>query len=196
MTPVGHALAGVAVGRFGAGGVRVSGTALLALCVGLSLSPDLDFLPGLLQGQPALYHQGISHSIGFALGVSGIVAACLGHRGRPWLATFGLFLAAYASHLVIDLFGSDARPPYGIPLLWPALDSYYLAPFVVFRGVRHAASSATPTAEWFAAILSWYNLKSILLEVVTIAPFLLLADFRYRRMRRRALNTAAGRDKY
>ena len=163
---------------------------VLALCVGLALSPDLDFLPGILRGQPALYHQGISHSLAFGLVVSAVAALGLAWRGRPALVSFGVLFAAYTSHLLIDLFGPDARPPYGVPLFWPVDEGYYLAPFEVFRGVHHASSTAIRTDEWIDALFSWYNVKAIFVEGAVLAPLLLLGELR-RRWRRQSRGTTA-----
>jgi len=36
--------------------------------------------------------------------------------------------ATYASHLLLDFFTIDRRPPYGGRFLWPFSDAYYLSP--------------------------------------------------------------------
>lgn len=176
-SPVGHALAGYGIGRIGERGGK---PALWIGCVALAVAPDLDFVPGLFAGQPALHHQGVSHSLSVALAVS-LVAALALCRGRHLLLRrWAIFFAAYASHLAIDLFGPDARPPIGIPLFWPWSDAAYLSPVALLPGIQHAHSTATPTAEWIASILSWDNVKAILIEVAVVAPLLLLGELRQR----------------
>jgi membrane-bound metal-dependent hydrolase YbcI (DUF457 family) len=172
-TPIGHALAGYAVYRTRAVALRDDRRALLALCLVMAIAPDFDFLPGILGGQPALYHQGISHSLGFALVMSFGLAVVYRHKGGV-IANWGQFSLAYVSHLVIDAFGPDGRPPYGIPFFWPISDRYYLAPVQIFWGVHHASSASTTTEAWFVAIFHPYNLGAIGIEVVVMVPVILL----------------------
>lgn len=76
-TPIGHALAGYSVYLVSQAGydTRQRGKyELVLLSIFMAVAPDLDFIPGLLQGTPNLYHQGISHSLGLAL-VAGVVSA-------------------------------------------------------------------------------------------------------------------------
>ena len=173
-TPVGHALAGYAVyctkDEAAHGDLR-----LLGLCLLLAVSPDLDFLPGILEGQPALYHQGISHSLGFAVG-AGLGAALLyGRSQRALLSSFLVFTLAYSSHLLIDLFGPDSRPPYGIPLFWPISNETYLAPFQMFWGVHHVSQTSDPTGVWVSNVLSFDNLGAVGVEIVLILPLVIAA---------------------
>jgi inner membrane protein len=180
-TPIGHLLAGYAVGRGTSLGTKPAQRTLLLFCMVLAVAPDLDFLPGLLQGQPALYHQGISHSFAFALVVGLFGALLLRPRAYGLLATWGLLFAAYSSHLLIDLFGPDNRPPYGIPLFWPLSDSTYLSPLSIFWGVRHVAQTSATTAQWFAGIAHPYNVGAILIELALIGPLAVYAEFVGRR---------------
>jgi inner membrane protein len=176
-SPVGHGLMGYAVYRLTAGAKRDDRRTLLWLCVLLAIAPDLDFLPGLFLGQPALYHQGVSHSLGFALVVSlGVAVAYSLNRGTIW-ADWGRFFLAYASHLLIDLFGPDKRPPYGIPLFWPLSDACYLASFQIFRGFHHAKATSSTTGEWVAGILDPQNLVAIGIEVIVTLSVILLVQW-------------------
>jgi membrane-bound metal-dependent hydrolase YbcI (DUF457 family) len=142
--------------------------------MGAAVMPDLDFLPGFIQGQPALYHQGISHSIGFAVGVALIMAWACCLRDHSFLLVWGLFSSAYCSHLILDLLGPDLRPPYGIPLLWPLSDHYYLAPFSVLLGVKHADLTSATNTEWLSGIIHVHNLTAIALEVGIVLPLILV----------------------
>lgn len=180
-TPVGHSLAGYAIARLGAERGHMD-RALAVLCVGLALSPDLDFLPGILRGQPAFYHQTVSHSLTFALVASGIAAVGLHWKGRKLIRSWVVLFFAGASHLVIDLFAPDGRPPYGVPVAWPVLDVYYLAPLELFPGVRHASGTTTSTYEWVNAILDWHNVRAIVIESAILAPLVVIAELRHRRV--------------
>lgn len=177
-TPVGHSLAGYVV--FGLSGEtqgpRKARWLLLYIC--LANAADLDFLPGTLIGRPALYHQGISHSLGFALVVSLAVAGVCRLWGASFAAMFALSCTAYASHLMMDFLGSDTRPPYGIPILWPISGEHFISPIPIFWGVRHAGSAAGSTLEWLVALLHPYNLGAIALEVIFLLPFVVLRQWR------------------
>ena len=175
-SPIGHALAGYLIGRVMPYSRRRPGWTIVAVCSVLAVSPDLDFLPGLLRGQPALYHQGISHSLVCAIFVS-VLAALLYGRGRAVTTLGGVFFLAYGSHLVMDMLGPDSRPPYGIPLLWPLSDQYYIAPFQVFRGFRHVAATSGYTADWVSNIVQPYNLGTIIIEVALFLPLIFLVEY-------------------
>ena len=127
-SPLGHLLAGLALGRAFDDSSGRGALALSIGCVALALAPDLDFLPGLLQGQPALYHQGPSHSLVVGLALSLGAALLIGRGRRQLLRTWLLLFAAFGSHLAIDSLGPDRRPPIGMPLLWPFCDTTWLAP--------------------------------------------------------------------
>ncbi len=146
--------------------------------------PDLDFLPGLLVGRPALYHQGVTHSMGFALLVSLGTAALYRLCGRPFSAVFHLGFLSYLSHLLLDALSPDGRLPYGIPLLWPLSTAYFSGPVALLLGVHHAGSSSTSVWDWVRSILHPYNLAALALEALWIAP-LIVWGRRYRQGRSR-----------
>jgi inner membrane protein len=172
-TPVGHALAGYAVYQLNVGAKPEKKSTFFWLCVLMAIAPDLDFIPGILRGQPNLYHQGISHSVGVGLIVSCGVAAVYSLRKGTFWCDWGLLFLAYASHLAVDFFGPDGRPPYGQPLLWPLSGEYYLAPVPVFLGVRHAESVFASHSEWMIGLFHVRNLLAIAIEVVVIAPLII-----------------------
>src|SRR5262245_54941407 len=104
---------------------------LLAGAVILANGPDLDFLPGLLVGQPGLYHRTVSHSAVAAVAVGlavGVVCRLFGWRGRAALRAALWAGATYATHLLVDFFSSDVKPPSGVQLLWPLSDRYFISP--------------------------------------------------------------------
>jgi inner membrane protein len=171
-TPLGHSLAGFAVYTF-VPSVKRDRLGLALLCIIMANAPDLDFLPGILAGRPALYHQGITHSIGFALLVSLGTAAVYRVWGQSFSLIFTTAFLAYLSHLVIDFFGPDGRLPYGEPLFWPISDSYFIAPTPVLLGVHHVASTFGSTQEWLRGIFTAHNIRAIIFEIVLILPFAL-----------------------
>jgi LexA-binding, inner membrane-associated putative hydrolase len=89
-TPVGHSLAGYAIYRFLVPG-EDHRPALLLVAVGMANAPDLDFVPGILAGAPATYHQGGSHSLAFAA-AAGVTGAVMLHAVVGTVARSGFLL--------------------------------------------------------------------------------------------------------
>lgn len=174
-TPIGHCLAGYGV--YLAGRPAELHKATFWLCLLMAIAPDLDFVPGILQGQPNRYHQEISHSLGAALIMSFTVAVLVRREGL-W-QRWSLLLSSYVSHLVLDFLAPDSRPPYGQPLLWPISSEYYLAPsgLQILWGVHHAKATLAATSEWVAGILQPRNLAAIGIEVLVTSPLVLLGRY-------------------
>ena len=173
-------LAGLAIytlkGRFRCGDNTKT---FLWLCLLFSVCPDFDFLPGIVQGKPVLYHQGISHSLGFALGVICLVALVYTRKQGSFFPIWSLLSLSYISHLVIDLFGADSRPPYGLPLFWPLTNKYFLAPIQIFWGVHHDGSPSADLAIWVTSVASGYNLVAIGIEILVLLPLVFVGRFFY-----------------
>lgn len=166
-TPIGHALAGSIIGI---GGSRGSGIDRRTLAWGTAggLMPDLDFVPGLLVGDPARFHHGWSHSVG-AAAVVGLLVWWLASDGNVRIAAI-VFLA-YASHVALDWATADPSVPVGVPALWPLLDAYVISPVMILPRVIH--SSASP--------FNLHNLGVAAREVLLLGtPTLGLLWFRHR----------------
>jgi inner membrane protein len=182
-SPIGHSLAGYAVGKFiGEENGRellyqVAGTIIMANL------PDLDFLPGVLLNRPALFHEGIFHSFGFALFFSLLGAAIAWQFGKPVRQTFLLGLIAYSSHLLLDMLQPDGRPPYGIPLLWPISRMYFISPIPLLPGVHHVASTSATTLDLVRGLLDPHNLWAIGLEVGLFGSLIILGEWLQRKKR-------------
>lgn len=173
-SPIGHALAGYAAFR---GFDRTAGSqqrSILLACAFLAISADLDFLPGILLGRPALYHQGMSHSFVVAMGVSLAAAGLFALQGFRFLLLWGQFFIAYASHLLLDLFGPDSREPLGIPLFWPISEQHFLSPVQVFLGFSHVSSTSGGRAEWINGVLQTQNLYAVARELLVLLPLVIL----------------------
>lgn len=172
-TPFGHALAGYAVFN-ASGSTRTRHRLELAvLCLAMGLAPDLDMIPGFLIGKPVFFHGTISHSIGFALMVSLAIATIYHFRGKSFSLVVKLCFFSYLTHLILDFFNPDGRPPYGIPFFWPFCGEYFLSPIPLLLGTRHVSSTTASTLEFFGGVMSLYNIVAILLEVVILLPFIL-----------------------
>src|SRR5688500_803129 len=95
-TPLGHSLAGAAVGLALARGLDARRAAAVGAAV--AVAPDLDFIPGLLIGDPGRFHHAASHSIIAAVAIASMAGAMSVPRAR-W--SFLVFLA-YCTHLALD----------------------------------------------------------------------------------------------
>jgi membrane-bound metal-dependent hydrolase YbcI (DUF457 family) len=160
-TPIGHALAGLAIAwsaesirRVPFGTPALSTVALTG--VGLATAPDLDFI------YPPV-HRMMSHSI-TAVATVGVLAALVARRANtraPWL--FAVVSAlAYASHLALDATGADVKLPAGIQLLWPFTDGWFITSWEVFR--------ATHVQGFFTPSVMLSNGLAVLQELLILGP--------------------------
>lgn len=174
-TPIGHSLAGLTAL---ATAPRCRVMPLLVLAVVMANAADLDFLPGLFVGMPALYHHGITHSLGCAVLTSLAGALVLRRFGASFGVAFRIALIAYASHLALDLVGPDSRPPSGIPLFWPLSDRHFISPVSILPGVFHAPRTDASILDWLHGMLVARNVGAMAIEAVVFAPLAWLANRR------------------
>ena len=190
-SPIGHTLAGYIIhviradrignrrsfskDRFNV--LKPAGYLYLLVFITIANAPDLDFLPGLILGYPNLYHHGISHSLGAALLFSG--GCALLHKSekfRLFSVSFGTAMILYCSHLLLDILSQDARPPLGIPLLWPLTDTAFYLPLL--PPVTHSLLDHATIGQFLADAISLHNLGVILKECMLagglLAGFILL----------------------
>jgi membrane-bound metal-dependent hydrolase YbcI (DUF457 family) len=136
-SPIGHALAGAAI----AWSMR-SHWKLAALCAGFACLPDIDLLY-----LPA--HRIATHSLPTAILVTIIAVAVTGRvkgdqtvgqegkkEGRPSCLPGLAVGLAWSSHVLMDWLGADASVPYGIQLLWPFSDRWYVSGWDLFPGTE------------------------------------------------------------
>jgi inner membrane protein len=182
-TPVGHVLAGWAVSTQMP---PASGTArpfwtFLGICIAAVL-PDFDFIPGLLRGNPGLYHHGVSHSLGFAFSV-GLVAGLAAFLSVPRRSRIsecvhigGLVFLILLSHLVLDFFTGDREGQIGLPLFWPVSGRYMISPKPVFLDVFKDSSSGA----FFRSLFVWHNALAMVQETAILGPVAAWAWWRNR----------------
>jgi inner membrane protein len=184
-SPIGHALAGYSVYLISEAACKDAGQRskyhLVWLPIFMAIAADLDFIPGLVRGTPALYHQGVSHSFGAAVALSLAVASFAPVFRHDFFRLFRLCFLSYLSHPIIDFFGPDGRLPYGIPLFWPMSDEHFLSPVALFRGMHHAGSTHGSTLEWISGIFSLRNVFAVIVEVAWMMPFILIGTLYARR---------------
>ncbi len=186
-TPVGHTLAGLAIWAATERSKSLSLKDMLngrhlgwaALCVTASNIPDADFISITRSGLEfsGKHHHGVTHSIGFAVGL-GVMVWVWGKIRKSEFAGRAATLTTfcYAIHIVMDLFNVDTYPVNGIglPALWPLTDTYFIAP--LFSGASRAD------------ILSFHNVVAVGLEVL-IYGSILLASLMWRRGRGNSART-------
>lgn len=174
--PIAHATAGYVVHRLDrratAWAVWSRGLAFMAI----GNLPDADFLVGFLLGRPGAFHRGISHTVLAAL-VFGVVAGTFvwwRRWDRWWPATL-LCAGAYGTHLLIDFFTIDQRPPAGAQFLWPLSDAYYLSPLTIFGEILIDGRSREG---FLRSVLAWPTVgvlaREALVAVVSVGALRLL----------------------
>ncbi len=189
--PVAHSLAGVAIFK----GLDADGTSKawkrLALAVIIANVPDLDLLPGLIVGEPdLLHHVGPSHSAVFAIFAGVVVGVLAAAAGRRWpvvirratavQGTALMVALCLLSHVVLDAFTSDFRPPGGVPMWWP-ISNVYVEFYPWFFDAAKLVGRGSPL-DFVGSVLAVHNLYAMLWEFVTLAPVIaLVAWWRARR---------------
>ena len=165
-TPIGHALAGLAVaGASRKAGDRIpaSHVAILMFC---AVAPDLDLALRLLDG--VNHHRGPSHSLGAAVlaGMAGLLVRRLGAD----LPSAWAISSAWASHVLLDYLGLDTSPPIGEMALWPVSGAFFASPVSVFYDIPRSFSG------WAIR----HNALAVAIELAVLAPLTLICWGRLR----------------
>ena len=178
-SPVGHALAGVAVGYLVGGGAAATrrgprggwspARKLLAdrrvVVFGLlGVLPDIDFLFGV--------HSTYTHSVG-AIVVVGLLGGFTGLQAGVRVRVAAA--AAYGSHVVLDWLGSDAVAPIGVMALWPLSSEFFLSDRFWFMSVCR---------EYWLTQCWWHNTWGLTRELLVLGPVALGAVVLSRRFNR------------
>jgi membrane-bound metal-dependent hydrolase YbcI (DUF457 family) len=163
-SPIGHTLAGCAVALALTPPQMSQSQAwqAWALCVISANLADMDFIPGLITGDPRHFHRGPSHSLMAAIVVAGLGASLLTWWSVPWLTRAGLIFLAYASHVGLDYF----TPGRGVLLSWPISHRRYQAAYPWFRGITLGKTRQS----FFFEIDPKHLLAAIRREVLLVAP--------------------------
>jgi len=158
--PVGHTLAGLITGEFFPPKGRWQ--PLLAAVVVANLA-DLDFLPGLLLGEPNRFHHGLSHTLLAAAALWLLVRFLPPLRRHSPLPAAAVFWT-YLGHLALDWVTVDLRAPFGMQLLWPLSSHWFLAGTPVFFNIERA----NHTAHFFPSLFCRHNLMAAGRELILI----------------------------
>jgi membrane-bound metal-dependent hydrolase YbcI (DUF457 family) len=157
-----------------------------ALLIFAANAPDLDFVPGILIGEPDRFHHGPAHSLGGALVFSAVVWV-IARRVRPEKAVAAALLLGlgFMSHLFLDMCSMDTRAPNGVPLFWPLSSTYIMMPIPVFLDIQRDPRASN----FFTSLLQPHNLTAALWELVVMG--LVLAVLRAAALVTAAIRTRA-----
>jgi hypothetical protein len=172
--PIAHATVGYVVHRLDGRRTRFVGWPRALTYMAIANLPDVDFLVGFVVGAPGVYHRGFSHTLVAAL-VFGAAAGTVSWgvlRERWWPAAVA-FAAAYGSHLLVDAFTVDARPPTGAPFFWPFSDAYYLAPVTIFHEILIDGRSRLGFVD---SVVGWPTAMVLAREIVIAAAIVLTIE--------------------
>jgi inner membrane protein len=175
-SPIGHSLAGYLIYCIGAKSISPKKDKVFFAAAVVSANlPDFDVIPGLIVGQPNLYHHGISHSIGFAL-VAAVVIAWGVRRFTlfSFRKNFLFFFLACSSHLLLDYFAFDGRPPFGIPIFWPLSSRYFIFFHPIFPSFNHSRFVHATISQFMLGVFSLHNLYAIFLECSIMLPIFII----------------------
>ncbi len=158
-TPVAHSLAGAAVVLASSAGRPFDRKLFVASLVAASF-PDIDFGISFLVGKNV--HHYFTHSLGFTALFAG-AAYLLGRasgRARPGLDAMVLG-GCYLSHVLIDMLSKDTAPPYGLQLLWPLSNEFFISPVLIFDDIWRGT---------LAKLFGLHNWIAIAREVLMVGP--------------------------
>jgi membrane-bound metal-dependent hydrolase YbcI (DUF457 family) len=154
-SPIGHLLAGAAVSWSLA---PRAGHRLAITAAALAALPDADLATPLM-------HRTVTHSVGAVAAVT-IIAVVVTRQVTPRAPSRAALVcaAAYASHLLLDWLGTDRFFPYGLQMLWPFSDRFYISGWDVFLQTARGYRFTWPMVVQNAKAMAW--------EIAILAPIL------------------------
>ncbi len=171
-SPFGHSVLGLSVAELAAGQRPLRSWPWYLYVLFAANAADLDFVPGFLVGDMNRYHHLGTHSLSAAL-LFGALSGVLAWRFAKHPLVIGVIGAlVYASHLIGDYLAHDLEAPYGIPLFWPFLDTFYIAPSTLIMNISHG-DIGEDNVGVIADIFSLHNLVAVGFEAIIFVPLLL-----------------------
>jgi len=127
----------------------------------LGMLPDSDFLFDA--------HSTVTHSIGAVVLLFVVVVLM---SGKIYFSIGCAF--AYGSHLLLDWLGGDVTAPYGIMMLWPYSQEFFLSEVSLFSGICRE----------FNSFYCWqHNLRALVWELLILGPLVSFIVLRSRSAR-------------
>ena len=133
-----------------------AGNGLTAACALVGVAPDLDLVFHI--------HRTFTHSAGAAIFVGLFAAALAANAERPIARVALMCAGAYASHLLLDWLAADSFSPYGIQVLWPFSDGWFISGWKLFR--------QTERRHFLTPAVVGENLRAVAQEIAIVAPLL------------------------
>ena len=170
-SPIGHLIAGAAIGR----AITPRKRPVIVACAILAIAPDLDLI--LPEAHRTGTHSFVAVALVtiFAIAVTGKVIPSgdsPGDSPRACPLIIAALVLAFASHLLLDWLAVDPTPPHGIQLLWPFSSDWYISGLDIFRG--------TARRNLFTARTTWINATAIAQELAILGP-IAWVTWRFRR---------------
>ena len=145
---------------------------LLGLYLLAANAPDLDFIPGLIIGDPNRYHRGMTHSFGFGIPVAvGLGALMSLFKEGSFLNSSIRMFAACGSHLVLDFLWRDQTYPFGVMLFWPVIQGYFSTSLGFLPGITRSSYS---TMGFMMSLFSLHNLWAVFVECLFLLPAMMI----------------------
>ncbi len=136
-SPIGHTLAGLAVGWISESAPPATGrrlrdslTPFVLWCAFVAAIPDADLLI-------PHFHRTATHSVTATVLLLIMVAGVTGKVTRHPAWAFALALTlAHSTHLLLDWLGTDRFPPPGLQMLWPFSPHFFYSGVDLFPPVE------------------------------------------------------------
>ncbi len=174
-SPVGHTLFGLGLYILWCKNILICFkrwmlTLWVIVCANL---PDFDLFAGLFTGELSRYHQGYTHTLGFALFVGLVVFGILKIiKIKDVLSISLLSFVLVFFHVLMDSCNFDSRFPIGVMLFWP-FSNHYFNPIQIFYPVPHSEPGDVFSAVFMDAV----GRELILLFI----PFVIIIFFKVRK---------------
>ena len=141
------------------------------LCLVCANLPDVDFVPGILIGEPAKFHPSLSHSILISIVMALIIFFLVNKKfeGISKKSIFGCCVISLLSHPILDYFTPISKKFSGYLLLWPFTVKPYISSFPLFRNVHRIDDSVYL---FFTSLINVNNFWAIIVELLFSAILL------------------------
>lgn len=141
------------------------GLYLLGICLACANMPDIDFVPGILIGEPSKFHPSPSHSIVVCLITALVVYFFAGKKLQeiPGKFLLGSIFVSLLSHPVLDYFTPVTKKFSGYLFLWPFEFKPYISSFPLFRIVNRLDESVYT---FFSSLINVNNMWAIVVELL------------------------------
>jgi membrane-bound metal-dependent hydrolase YbcI (DUF457 family) len=170
-SPIGHALAGVAIAwaadlmprpqtrrAVGSPWYQQAGGGLTIACAALAAAPDLDLL---IEG----FHRSVTHSLVSVAAVAVMAAFFAARAGVPAGRVAAVCAVAWGSHIVVDWISVDQSTPSGLQILWPFDDRWFISGWDVFPGTERRRLLSGPSLQ--------RNMQALVSELAVMMPIVL-----------------------